>query len=108
MDVRKRNHLSCRVRFVEDSSGEDGYRRLTMEDELGIIEVEFDEFVVSRFGKKYQELNIMQFISIFYIDKTKQRLGIGDGKVYEPEKVPERFAENLIKAGRTYIVGILK
>ena len=42
------------------------------------------------------------------IQKTKQRLGIGDGKVYEPEKVPERFAENLIKAGRTYIVGILK
>ena len=46
--------------------------------------------------------------SINDIQKTKQRLGIGDGKVYEPEKVPERFAENLIKAGRTYIVGILK
>ena len=42
MDVRKRNHLSCRVRFVEDSSGEDGYRRLTMEDELAILQEEVD------------------------------------------------------------------
>lgn len=97
-----------RVRFVEDSSGEDGYRRLTMEDELAILQEEFDEFVESRFGKKYQEWNIKQINAINDIQKTKQRLGIGDGKMYEPEKVPERFAENLIKAGRTYIVGILK
>lgn len=52
--------------------------------------------------------NIKQINAINDIQKTKQCLGIGDGKVYEPEKVPERFAENLIKAGRTYIVGILK
>ena len=90
------------------SSGEDGYRRLTMEDELAILQEEFDEFVESRFGKKYQEWNIKQINAINDIQKTKQRLGIGDGKVYKPEKVPERFAENLIKAGRTYIVGILK
>lgn len=50
-----------------------------------------------------------QINAINDIQKTKQRLGIGDGKAYEPEKVPERFAENLIKEGRrTYIVGILK
>ena len=68
------------------SSGEDGYRRLTMEDELAILQEEFDEFVESRFGKKYQEWNIKQINAINDIQKTKQRLGIGDGKVYEPEK----------------------
>lgn len=75
--------------------------RVTMEDELAILQEEFDEFVESRFGKKYQEWNIKQINAINDIQKTKQHLGIGDGKVYEPEKVPERFAENLIKAGRT-------
>ena len=64
-----------------------------MEDELAILQEEFDEFVESRFGKKYQEWNIKQINAINDIQKTKQRLGIGDGKVYEPEKVPERFAE---------------
>ena len=31
-----------------------------MEDELAILQEEFDEFVESRFGKKYQEWNIKQ------------------------------------------------
>lgn len=56
--------------------------------ELAILQEEFDEFVESRFGKKYQEWNIKQINAINDIQKTKQRLGIGDGKVYEPEKVP--------------------
>jgi len=97
-----------RVRFVEDSSGEEGYRRLTMEDELAILQEEFDEFVESRFGKDYHEWNIKQINAINDIQKTKQWLGVGGGKAYEPKKVPERFVGNLIKAGRTYIGGILK
>ena len=97
-----------RVRFVEDSSSEDGYRRLTMEDELAILQEEFDAFVESRFGKEHQEQSEKVINAINDIQKTKDRLGIGDGKVYEPEKIPERFVENLIKAGKTYIVGILK
>lgn len=44
--------IICRVALMpRHSSGEDGYRRLTMEDELAILQEEFDEFVESRFGK---------------------------------------------------------
>ena len=57
--------IICRVALTpRHSSGEDGYRRLTMEDELAILQEEFDEFVESRFGKKYQEWNIKQINAI--------------------------------------------
>ena len=57
--------IICRVALMpRHSSGEDGYRRLTMEDELAILQEEFDEFVESRFGKKYQEWNIKQINAI--------------------------------------------
>ena len=44
-----------------------------MEDELAILQEEFDEFVESRFGKKYQEWNIKQINAINDIQKTKQQ-----------------------------------
>ena len=36
-----------RIRFVEDSDSEDGYRRLTKEDELEILQKEFDDLMAS-------------------------------------------------------------
>lgn len=45
----------ARVRFVEDRDSEDGYRKLTKEDELEILQKEFDDLSEAKFGKKHQE-----------------------------------------------------
>lgn len=97
-----------RIRFAEDSSSGDGYRRLTMKDELAILQDEYDKFVESRFGKEHQKRSEQVINAINDIQKTKQRLGIGDGNVYEAEKIPDNFVEKLIKLGRTYISDLLK
>lgn len=47
-----------RVRFVEDATSADGYRRLSKEDELSILSSEFEEFVEKRFGKQHQEESV--------------------------------------------------
>ncbi len=97
-----------RVRFAEDRTAVDGFRRLTKEEELAILQEEFDEFVEERFGKKHQEESIKVTNAINLLQKTKETLGIDDGKVYEPEQIPYNFVEDLIAAGRQYINKLLK
>lgn len=70
-----------RLRFVEDVTSEDGYRKLSIEDELGLLKDEFDDFVNFRFGKERQEQN---------------------------EKIPDGFAEKLIHMGREYLENIMR
>ena len=44
-----------RLRFVIDSDSDDGYRRLSKNEELDILQQEFEDFVDVRFGKTHQE-----------------------------------------------------
>ena len=46
-----------RLLFVEDKTSEDGYRKLSMDDELKLLKDEFAEFVNFRFGKGCQWQN---------------------------------------------------
>ncbi|MBR3601336.1 MAG: hypothetical protein IKL49_03320 [Lachnospiraceae bacterium] len=87
-----------RVRFIADDSTEDGYRKLSKEDELSILLSEFNAFVESRFGKEHQERSIKEANALNDMQKIKQELGYGDIKYYEPEYIPDGFVENLIKA----------
>lgn len=92
-----------RVRFVEDSTTEDGYRKLSKEDELSILLSEFSAFVEFRFGKEHQEQSVKVANAINDFQKIKQELGYGDIKYYEPEYIPDGFVENLIKAANQYV-----
>lgn len=92
-----------RVRFVEDENSEDGYRRLTMEDELSILQDEYDEFVENRFGKEHTEQSVKVTNAINEFEKLKESLGKGPARTYEPEKIPENFVEKLKNDSRSYV-----
>lgn len=92
-----------RVRFIEDATTEDGYRKLSKEDELSILLSEFNDFVEWRFGKEHQERSIKETNAINDMQKVKQELGYGDIKYYEPEYIPDNFVENLLKAANQYV-----
>ncbi len=97
-----------RVRFAEDRTSVDGFRKLTMEDELAVLKDEFDVFVENRFGKRHQEESIKVANAINEIQAVKEEFGIDDEKVYELEQIPDNFVEDLIMAGRQYIANLLK
>ena len=92
-----------RVRFIEDQTMEDGYRKLSKDDELFILFHEFKGFVESRFGKEHQEQSVKIVNAVNAMQKVKQELGYGDIKYYEPEQIPEGFVENLLLGARQYI-----
>lgn len=92
-----------RVRFVEDENSEDGYRRLTMEDELSILQDEYDEFVENRFGKEHTEQSVKVTNAINEFEKFKESLGKGPARTYEPEIIPDNFVEKLKNDSRSYV-----
>lgn len=92
-----------RVRFIEDPTTEDGYRKLSKDDELSILSSEFGDFVEWRFGKEHQEQSVKVANAINDIQRVKQKLGYGDIKYYEPEYIPDDFVENLLKAANQYL-----
>lgn len=92
-----------RVRFIAEATTQDGYRKLSKEDELSILLSEFSDFVEYRFGKEIQEQSVKVANSINDFQKVKQELGYGDIKYYEPEYIPDGFVENLIKAANQYV-----
>ena len=92
-----------RVRFIVDATTEDGYRRLSKDDELSILLSEFGEFVEGRFGKEHQEQSIKVAKAVNELQKVKQELGYGDIQHYEPEYIPDNFVEDLLKAASQYV-----
>ena len=95
-----------RVRFIEDSSSEDGYRRLTKEDELAVLQKEFDEFVDARFGKKHQQETELVMKQMEALQQIKAQMGRPDIKEYQPELIPEGFLERILERARLHIEGL--
>ncbi len=54
-----------RIRFVEDESAKDGYRQISKEEELSILQNEFTDFVEKRFGTERQKLSPVNNLSVF-------------------------------------------
>ena len=94
--------------FVEDTASEDGYRHLSMEEELQFLTDEFDDFVDFRFGKVRQEQNEKATAAINEMNEIKKKYGLGEVTQYQPEKIPDGFAEKLIHMGREYLENIMK
>ena len=96
-----------RIRFVEDSDSEDGYRRLTKEDELEILQKEFDDLSEAKFGKKHQEEAEAIAKSLDALHKIMEENGKAfANKKYEPIKIPDDFLERLLRKSRTFIVNL--
>lgn len=92
-----------RVRFIEDSTSTDGFRKLSKDDELSILLSEFSNFVEGRFGKAHQEESEKVAKIVNDLQKVKQKMGRGDIRYYEPEYIPSDFVEKLLKAASDYI-----
>lgn len=97
-----------RLRFVEDTTSEDGYRKLSMEDELKLLKDEFDDFVNFRFGKERQEQNEKVAEAVNSMNKINYKYGLGEVTKYHPEKIPDGFAEKLTHISREYLENIMR
>ena len=96
-----------RIRFVEDSDSEDGYRRLTKEDELEILQKEFDDLSEAKFGKKHQEEDEAIAKSLDALHKIMEENGKASAhKKYEPIKIPDDFLERLLRRSRMFIANL--
>ena len=92
-----------RIRYMEDTTSEDGFVKITKEEELSILLDEFSAFVKNRFGKQHQEDAIRVAEQTNDIQKIRQELGVGTKEYYEPLQIPVGFAEKLVEDARQYI-----
>ena len=97
-----------RVRFIEDQNSEDGYRKLSKDEELDILQQEFEEFTESRFGKKQQEAAEMVNKQMEELQKVLERSGKSSirQKAYQTEKIPDDFLEKILERARMHIAGL--
>ena len=102
-EINKGYDDGTRVRYVEDSTSEDGFRKLTREEELEILQQEFDDFVDSRFGKERAAEDAKIKESLDALQELKKSLGRGDVKEYKLEALSEEEAEGLKAKMKSYI-----
>ncbi len=96
-----------RVRFVEDPDSEDGYRRLSKDDELSILQQDFEELAEARFGKKQQEAAVMVTKQLEELHKVLERSGKSfKQQEYQPERIPDDFLERILERARMHIAGL--
>ena len=101
-EINKGYDEGTRVRYVEDSTSEDGFRKLTREEELDILQQEFDEFVDSRFGKERAAEDAKIKESLDALQELKKSLG-RETKEYKLEALSDEEAEGLKAKMRSYI-----
>lgn len=96
-----------RVRFIEDPDSEDGYRRLSKDDELSILQQDFEELAEARFGKKQQEAAAMVTKQIEELNKVLERSGKSfKQQEYQPERFPDGFLERLMERAKLHVSGL--
>ena len=92
-----------RIRYKEDDTVENGFVRISREEELSILFNEFSAFVENRFGKQHQENALRVAEQTNHIQKTNQRFGIGTSQFFEPLQIPANFVEELLANAKSYI-----
>ena len=93
-----------RIRYVEDEESEDGYRRLSKEEELAVLQQDFDDFVEERFGenRRMSTREVLDTLKVF----GNVMMDISWLKYYEPEVIPEDFINGMLDESREYIAGL--
>lgn len=106
-EIVKGYENGARVRFVEAPDSEDGYRKLTKEDELEILQKEFDDLSEAKFGKKHQEEAEAIAKSLDALHKIMEENGKATtAKKYDPIKMPDDFLERLLRKSRMFIANL--
>jgi len=94
--------------YALDNDSEDGYRKLSKDEELDILQQEFEEFTESRFGKKQQEAAEMVNKQMEELQKVLERSGKSSirQRAYQTEKIPDDFLEKILERARMHIAGL--
>lgn len=92
-----------RVRYIADDTSEDGYAKISKEQELSILLEEFSAFVENRFGKQHQETAIKLAEAANDIQNAKHGLGVEANEYYEPIQIPAGFVEKLLQEAKQYM-----
>lgn len=101
-EINKGYDEGTRVRYVEDPTSEDGFRKLTREEELDILQQEFDDFVDSRFGKKRAAEDAKIKESLDALQELKKSLG-RETKEYKLEALSDEDAQWLKDKMKGYV-----
>ena len=102
-EINKGYDEGTRVRYVEDPSSEDGFRKLTREEELEILQQEFDDFVDSRFGKERVAEDAKIKESLDALQNLKKSLNSGNTKEYKLEALSDEDAQWLKDKMKGYV-----
>lgn len=95
-----------RVRFIEDSNSEDGYRRLSKEDELAVLQKEFDDIAESKFGKHQKEVAEDIAKSLKSLHQILAKRGDVAVREHQPISIPDDFLQNLLLKSRKLIASL--
>lgn len=101
-EINKGYDEGTRVRYVEDPTSEDGFRKLTREEELDILQQEFDDFVDSRFGKERTAEDAKIKESLDSLQELKKSLG-RETKEYKLEALSDEDAQWLKDKMKGYV-----
>lgn len=101
-EINKGYDEGTRVRYVEDPTSEDGFRKLTREEELDILQQEFDDFVDSRFGKERAAEDAKIKESLDALQELKKSLG-RETKEYKLEALSDDDAQWLKDKMKGYV-----
>lgn len=92
-----------RVRFIEDSNSEDEYHRLSKEDELAVLQKDFDDIAESKFGKHQKEVAEDIAKSLKSLHQILAKRGDVTVREYQSISIPDDFLENLLLKSRKLI-----
>ena len=101
-EINKGYDEGTRVRYVEDATSADGFRKLTREEELDILKQEFDDFVDSRFGKERADEDAKIKESLNALQELKKSLG-HETKEYKLEALSDEEAQWLKDKVKGYV-----
>lgn len=101
-EINKGYDEGTRVRYVEDATSADGFRKLTREEELDILKQEFDDFVDSRFGKERAAEDAKIKESLDALQELKKSLG-RETKEYKLEALSDEDAQWLKDKVKGYV-----
>ena len=109
-EISKGYDSGDRIRYIEVNESnlelypndKDGFHRLTKEEELGILQDEFNALIERRFGAERQKDSEEVAKALNELQTVKSKMGRTDLKTYEPERIPDRFIERVIKASQMF------
>ena len=115
-EIVKGHEAGTREIYVEDSSSEKGYRKLSMEEELEELDKAYQKYVDNYMEQKNNSIHGMEIISAAQDKIAKIKAGRNDAsderlsalEKYKNDPIPEDFRENMIDSARTIAINYLK